>query len=89
MNLIISKTTTMAAYEQVREVKRRIRIIKERAHGILATLPFKKLPRVVIIHFVHFVTMLLNAWPIKTGISSTISPREQIIGMKLTTKLHA
>ena len=79
----------MAANEHVGEVERRIRIIKERARGILATLPFKKLPRFMIIHLVHFVTMWLNSWPIKTGISSTISPRELITGMKLTTKLYA
>ena len=76
---------TMAANEHVGEVKRRIQIIKERAHGILATLPFKMLQKVMIIHLVHFVTMWLNAWPIKTGISSTISTRELLTGMKLTT----
>ena len=79
---------TMAANEHVGEAKRGIWIINERAHGNLATLPVKKLPKVMIIHLVYFVTMWLNAWPIKTGISSPISPRELIAGMKLTTKLH-
>ena len=80
---------TMEANEHLGEAKRTIWIIKEREHGILGTLPFKKLPRVMSIHLVHFVTMWLNAWPNKTGISSTISPREMITGIKLTTKLHA
>ena len=82
----INKTT---ANEHVGEVKRWFCIIKERAPGVLGMLPFKKLPKVLIIHLVHFMTMWLNAWPIKTGISSTISPRELITGMTLTMKLHA
>ena len=52
----------------------------------MSTHPFKSLSRIAIIHLVHFVTMGLNAWSIKTGISSTVSPRELTIDTELSVK---
>jgi hypothetical protein len=40
---------TTAAKEHVPEVERKIRLIKERRRGILNTLPFKKMPRLMLI----------------------------------------
>ncbi len=40
---------TMAAKEHVPEVERKIRWIKERGMGILNTLPFKRMPRLMLI----------------------------------------
>jgi hypothetical protein len=48
---------TTAAKEHVPEVEFRIRLIKERGRGILKTLPFKKLPRIVLIELVHHVVL--------------------------------
>jgi hypothetical protein len=38
---------TTAAKEHVPEVEHKIRLIKERGRGILNTLPFKKMPRLM------------------------------------------
>jgi hypothetical protein len=35
---------TTAASEHVREIERKIRVVKEQAHGIICTLTYKKLP---------------------------------------------
>ena len=73
-----------ASNEHVGDIEQRICNIKERTHGICFILSCKKLPKVIFIHLVYFVTMLLNAWPIKMGISSNRSPEE-----KFSMKLYA
>ena len=77
-----------AAKEHVSEVKRRIRVIKERARGILTTLPYKMMPHKMVIHLMYFVMLWLNAFPIKTGISDKFSPRKIIAQQKLNSKAH-
>ena len=68
-----------AAKEHVSEAERTIRTIKERTRGLLATLPFSHIPRRMKIEFVYFIVLWLNAFPIKSGISSTFSPRELLV----------
>jgi hypothetical protein len=46
-----------AAKEHVPEVKRRIRLIKERGRGILNTLPFKKMPQIMLIELIYHVVL--------------------------------
>ena len=46
-------------------VEWQIWVVKEQGHGIIVTLPFKALPKVVIAHVTHFVTMWLNIYPFK------------------------
>ena len=70
---------TSAAKEHVSEAERTIRTIKERTQGILATLPFLHLPRQMKIEFVYFIMLWLNVFPVKSGISSTFSPRELLV----------
>ncbi len=45
---------TMVAREHVREVEQKIRVIKERARGMFNTLPYKKLPKLMVIDLLHF-----------------------------------
>jgi hypothetical protein len=40
---------TTAAQKHVGEIERKIRVIKERARGTTSTLPYKMLPKIVII----------------------------------------
>ena len=52
-NLVpILVVNTTAAKEHVPEVERKIRLIKERGRGILNTLPFKRMPRLMLIELV-------------------------------------
>ena len=50
--MLILAINTTAAKEHVPEVERKIRLIKEQGRGILKTLPFKKMPRLVLIELV-------------------------------------
>ncbi len=68
-----------AAKEHVSEAERRIRTIKERTRGLLATLLFSRMPRRMKIEFVYFIVLWLNAFPVKSWISSTFSPWELLV----------
>ncbi len=68
-NLVpVLAVNTTAAKEHVPEVKRRIRLIKERGRGILNTLPFKKMPQIMIVKLIYHVVLWLNAFPTKSGV---------------------
>ena len=79
---------TTAAKEHVSEAERTIRTIKERTRGLLATLPFSRMPRRMKIELVYFIVLWLNAFPIKSGISSTFSPQELLVRWRLDYKKH-
>jgi hypothetical protein len=83
-----SVINTIAANEHVLEIERKIRIIKERARGTLNTLPFAKLPKLIIIELLWFITMWLNSFPVKNGLSRIFSPREILVCHRLNAKLH-
>jgi hypothetical protein len=48
---------TTAAREHVSKIKQKIRVIKERARETINTLPYKKLPRLMVIELLHFCMM--------------------------------
>ena len=79
---------TTASKEYVPEVERKIRLIKERGRGILNTLPFKKIPRLMQIELVYHVVLWLNAFPANSGVSETLSPREIVYRHKLDFAKH-
>ena len=54
----------------------------------MATLPFSHVPKQIKIEFVYFVILWLNAFPVKSGISQTISPQELLIRWCLDYKKH-
>ena len=52
-------------------------------------LPFKKLPRLILIELIYHVVLWLNAFPLKnSGVSANLSPRELVIRHKLDFKKH-
>jgi hypothetical protein len=62
-NLVpILVVNTTAAKEHVLEVERKIRLIKERGRGILNTLPFKRMPKLMLIELIYHVVLWLNAF---------------------------
>ncbi len=79
---------TTAAREHVGEIKRKIQVIKERARGTMATLPYLTLPKIMIIKLMHFCILWLNSFPVKLGVSEKWSPRELILRHQLDAKLH-
>ncbi len=79
---------TTAAKEHVPEIERRIRLIKERGRGILNTLPYKKMPQIILIELIYHVVLWLNAFPAKSGVSETLSPRKIVLRHRLDFKKH-
>jgi hypothetical protein len=79
---------TTATKEHVSEAEQGIRTIKERTRGLITTLPFEHIPRQIEIEFIYFCIQWLNAFPVKSGISSTHSPRELMVCWKLDYKHH-
>ena len=77
-----------AAKEHVSEAERTIRTLKERTRGLLATLPFENMPRRMKIKFVYFMVLWMNAFPVKSGVSDKISPRELLLRWRLNYKKH-
>ena len=69
---------TTVVQEHVGEIERKIRVIKERARGTLNTLPYKKLPKLMVIELLHFCVMWMNSFPVKSGISEKWSPQELV-----------
>ena len=69
---------TTAAQEHVGEIERKIRVIKERVRGWFNTLPYKKLPKCMVIELLHFCVMWMDSFPVKSGISEKWSPRELV-----------
>ncbi len=88
-NLVpVLAVNTTAAKEHVPEVERRIQLIKERGRGILNTLPFKKMPQIMLIELIYHVVLWLNAFPTKSGVSETLSLREIVMRHKLNFTKH-
>ena len=60
---------TTSAKEHVAEAERNIRLVKERNRGVVKNLPFTYIPRQMKIEFIYFVTLWLNKFPEKSGVS--------------------
>jgi hypothetical protein len=62
------------AHKHVPKIEHRIRVMKEHGQGILKTLPYKKIPQLMLIELIYHVILWLNAFPMKSGVSKTLSP---------------
>jgi hypothetical protein len=74
--------------EHVPVAERRIRTLKERCRCICTTLPFKKLPGMLVVQMVSTCNFWLNIFPPKDGVSRNINPRELITGVKIVYNKH-
>ncbi len=79
---------TTVAKEHMSKAERSIRTVKERTRGLIGTLPFDNIPRRMKIEFVYFIMLWLNAFPVKTGVSSIYSPWELLVRWHLDYKKH-
>ena len=70
---------TTAAREHIGEIERKIQVVKERAMSTISILPYKLLPKLVIIKLMHFCVIWMNSFPVKSGISEKWSPREIVL----------
>jgi hypothetical protein len=67
-------------------IERRICVVKERVRSIRHSLPFTKLPRIILTHMVFYAVKLLNYFPVKGGISETYGPKAIMSGEALNFK---
>jgi hypothetical protein len=74
---------TTAVSKHVGEIECQIRVIKERCHGIICTLPYTQIPWIMLIYLLHHVVMWLNNFPAANGISDRFSPCEILQHNKL------
>jgi hypothetical protein len=79
---------TTAASENVPDVERQIRVLKERARALRSTLPFKIIPGRMIIEMLANVVLWINVFPPSSGVSKTFSPRTIMTGTALNFNKH-
>jgi hypothetical protein len=74
--------------EHVPEIKQRIRVVKEQRWAARHSPPFQRIPKLLMIHIVLNAFKMLNFFPTKGGISSTLSPKTIMSGETLDYKKH-
>ena len=77
-----------SANEHVPEIERRIRVVKEKSRGSRHSLPFQRIPKLLTIHIVFNSVRMLNFFPMRGGISNSISPKTIMSGEVLEYKQH-
>jgi hypothetical protein len=80
---------TTSADEHVPDIERHIRTIKESTRSTYRMLPFRRLPRIVLIHLVKNAVFWLNALPTNDGITRQYSPRYIMTGQHIYASKHA
>jgi hypothetical protein len=77
-----------AQNEHVPEIERFIPTVKDCACSGYNSLPFKRIPRLILIRLVSNAVFWLNAFPHRDGASSTLSPRYFLTGKQLDYVKH-
>ena len=71
---------TTAANEHVGEVERSVRTVKESVRSTCHSIPFKRIPKLMITSMVRLAVTNLNILPAENGISKHLSPHTIITG---------
>ena len=81
----INKTATR---KHILDIERRDCVIKERALSIHIKLPYKHIPKRMIIDLPKFEVTWLTIFPVNSGLSDTLKPRNIMTGTTLDWKKH-
>jgi hypothetical protein len=76
------------AKEHAPKIKRRIQLIKEQQQGILKTLPYKKMPQLIMVELIYHVILWLNVFSMKLGVSAMLSACKLVMHHKLDFAKH-
>ena len=79
---------TTGAKEHVAEIERQIKMIKDRARATLLEVPFRMLPKQMVVHLIYFVCHWIYAWPNKNGVSRIYTPKEMARKSTLSLDKH-
>ena len=71
----------VAPDSHVGEIERSVRTVKERLRSTVHGLPFKRLPKLMIVHMVADAVRCLNLFPAHNGVSSSLSPLSIVTGV--------
>jgi hypothetical protein len=74
--------------EHVEDIKRLIGIYKERIRYYWAMLPFKKIPKMMVMKLVEAVKFNVDAFVLKSGVSQHLSPMTIVEGVTLDYSKH-
>jgi len=74
--------------DHIGPIERYIRTVKERVRSTYAMLPFKHVPRLIVVHLAKNSVFWLNAIPHPDGVSRVHSPRYLLTGYELTYPQH-
>ena len=85
---VFPSLNTCGADEHVPEIERFIRTVKDRVRSVYHSLPYKYIPRLLLVHLVKAAVFWLNAFPHCDGISDQ-SPRYIMTGQTLNFQRHA
>ena len=77
---------TTSARDHVPEIERRMHVVKERMHEVHGGIPYNCMTSRMTIELQKYVFMMINAFPPKSGILRTYSPRTIMTGMQLDFK---
>ena len=69
-----------AANEHVPEIERSFRVIKERSRAIRNSLLYLTMTKIMVVELIYFVVHWLNAFPVKSGVSETLSATAIVTG---------
>ncbi len=61
-------------------IERRICVVKERVWSIRHSVPFQKIPKIIMMHMVFYAVKLLNYFPAKGGVSEIYGPKTIMSG---------
>ena len=79
-----------SADEHVPDIEQRIRVVKERTRAVRHSLPYRRIPVLLMIHMVLNCVKLLNYSPPKGGVSAVINPKtimsEEKLGRPLISR---
>jgi hypothetical protein len=74
--------------DDVPEIERRIRVAKERCRSARHSLPFNKIPKLMVIYVVFLSLKPLDHFPAKGGVLDTVSPKTIMTGKTPHCKKH-
>ena len=74
--------------EHVPDVERYIRTIKDSVRSCNNSLPFARIPRIMLIHMVKNAVFWLNSIPAEDGVSEILSPRYILTGRSIDYNRH-
>ena len=84
----VSRVNLTSASEHVPDIKQRIWVVKERSRATRHSLPLNRIQKLMTIHAIINIGRMLNYFPTKAGVSTTMIPRAILNRHDLDYKKH-